>query len=80
MIKKLLLKIIKYQLVVTYKGWKSATITPLLMEGKNSKVVRSYRLVALANIHCKIFERMTSVSPLCFHKKKTGLVPEEREK
>ena len=36
------------------KSWKRATITPLLKEG-----VRSYRLVALTSIFCKVFERMT---------------------
>ena len=41
------------------KIWKHALITLFLKEGEDSKVVRSYRPVALTNILCKIFERMT---------------------
>ena len=37
--------------------WKHVTITPLLKEGKDLKDVRSYRLVALTNILCKIFKK-----------------------
>ena len=39
------------------KIWKHLTITSLLKEGKD---VRSYRPVALTNILCKIFEKMTN--------------------
>ena len=39
--------------------WENATITPLLKEGIDPKNVRSYRLVALTNILCKIFKNMT---------------------
>ena len=42
------------------KTWKHATITPLLKERKGSKDVRSYRPVALTNILCKIYEKMTN--------------------
>ena len=42
------------------KTWKHAIITPLLKEGKDQKNFRSYRPVALTNILCKIFERMTN--------------------
>ena len=42
------------------KTSKNATITPLLKEGKDPKDVRSYRPVALTNILCKIFKRMTN--------------------
>ena len=40
--------------------WKHATITTLLKEEKDPKDIRSYKLVALRNILCKIFERMTN--------------------
>ena len=40
--------------------WKHATITPLLKEGKDPEDVRSYKPVALTNIFCKIFEKMTN--------------------
>ena len=42
------------------KTWKHAIISQLLKEEKDSKVVRSYRPLALTNILCKIFERMTN--------------------
>ena len=41
------------------KKLENATITPLLKEGKDPKNVRRYWPVALTNILCKIFERMT---------------------
>ena len=40
--------------------WKHVTTIPLLKEGKNTKDFRSYRPVALTNILCKIFERITN--------------------
>ena len=41
------------------KSLKHAIITILLKEGKDPKDVRSYRPVALANILCKVFGKMT---------------------
>ena len=42
--------------------WKHIIITPLLKEERDPKDVRSYTPVALTNILCKIFERMTNTS------------------
>ena len=39
---------------------KHTTITHLLKEEKDSKDVRSFKPVALTNILCKIFEKMTN--------------------
>ena len=56
-----LLTIICFHQLIVSEGWKSATITPLLKEGKDPNDVRSYRPVAQANIFCKIFKRMTKM-------------------
>ena len=45
----------KYQ-----KTLKHATIIPMMEERKDPKDIRSYKPVALVNILCKIFERITN--------------------
>ena len=39
------------------RSWKSDTITPLIIEEKDPKEVRSYRPEALTNILCLILEK-----------------------
>ena len=69
MIKKLPPETLKYLVDMYNKIWKEgeipktlkhAIITPLLKVGKDPKDARSYRLVALTDILCKIFERTTN--------------------
>ena len=69
MIKRLPTETLKYSLDMYSKTWKegetpntweNAAITPLLKEGKDPKNVRSYSPVALTNILCNLFERMTN--------------------
>ena len=50
--------------------WKHDTITPLLKEEKDPKDVRSYRPVALTNILCKKFERITNQRLVWYLEKK----------
>ena len=68
-IKRLSPKTLKYLLDIDNKIWKeevipkickSATITSLIKIRNGPKDVKSYRPVALTNILCKIFERMTN--------------------
>ena len=51
------------------KTWKHATVIPLLKEVKDPEDARSYRPVALTNILCKIFERMTNKKLVWYPKK-----------
>ena len=52
------------------EGYKFATITPLLKEGKGPRDVRSYLPVSLTNILCQIFKRMTNKRLIWYLQKK----------
>ena len=47
---------------------------PLLKEGKDPKDFRSYRPLALTNILCKIFERITSKKLVWYQKNEKKIV------